>query len=157
MHILLKGVEKEKCLNLLMHLRKQKLNVLERSQSVLANEELVQIDCIINNIDVNPPVVVQIYEKTWKEYTPTALKEDIVVYTNSEWEQLNIKSYEIFTDHIGNEINVGDSVFIYYEDCGAVISKVERFTTKGVMLNVPNKTEERSLHKDHSHRILKVN
>jgi hypothetical protein len=127
MQVLLKGVEKDKCLELLMHFRKQKLNVLERTPSSDAEEELVQIDCIINNFEINPPVVVHIYERTWNSYTPNNLKEGITTYTDREWEDLKAMSYEIFTDHQGNKIEENDSVFIYYEDCGAIIAKVERY------------------------------
>jgi hypothetical protein len=156
MHILLEGVEKEKCLSLLNHFRKQKLNVLERAQdSTAANEELVQINCIINNINVNPPIVVEIYETTWKRYTPDSLKEGITAYTDREWEDLNKASYAIFTDHQGQELKIGDSIFIYYEDRGAIIATINRFTLKGVIVGFLD--EERFLRKDHSHRILKVN
>jgi hypothetical protein len=155
MQIYLKDLEENQVMGLLSHFQKQKLRVLTVNPCEAAEDELVQINHLIKHVKISKPSVVNIYEDTWKRYTPDSLKVGVTAYTNKDWEELNQKSYEVILDHAGVEIFEGDKVFITFEDCGAIIADVVRFTEKGIILNTPNK--EKFLHQDHTHRILKIN
>jgi hypothetical protein len=155
MQIYLKDLEENKVMSLLSHFQKQKLRVLQVNPCDAAQDELVQINHLIKHVNVSKPSVIDIYEDTWKRYTPDYLKDGVTAYTNKDWEELNQKSYEVILDHAGVEVFENDEVFITFEDCGAIIANIVRFTEKGIILNTP--LGHKFLHQDHTHRILKIN
>jgi len=148
LYVILKGQQKDKVADLVLALKKQTQNVINTT----GNEDAKNRMSIYNNFNIEDiPDTLVVYSRTWDYY----LGDKNAGFGISKTQILPPSNYTEVKDVEGNDLSVGDEVFIYVENFGATRASITKFSDSGIFLKL-SPTREFYLHKDHYYRLLKV-